>query len=110
MRLVVKKPPVSGLGPAVFPLRLLRGAHLNTACCQRQLGPAYVYILNLRFTRGVSPEVSSFFPSPDLHLLPWVVMLPVTAAATDVGIGELPGSPKAADSQFLHLSPVFTFF
>ena len=108
--LVVKKPGLSGLGPVVCPLRLLRGAHLNIACCQRRLGRASVYMFNLTLVRGVSREVSSFFPSPDFHLLPWVVMLPVLAAATVVGTGELPGALDATDSQVLLLSAVFVFF
>ena len=110
VRLVVRKPALFGLGPMVCPLRLLRGAHLSIACCQRRLGRASVYMFNLTLTRGVSPEVSSFFPSPDFHLLPWVVMLPVLAAATVVGTGELPGAPDATDSQVLLLSAVFIFF
>ena len=111
MRLVVRKPALFGLGPMVCPLRLLWGAHLSIACCQRRLGRASVYMFNLTLTRGVSPEVSSFFPSPDFHLLPWVVMLPVLAAATVVGTGELPGGREGtclghcSEHQTLLLTP-----
>lgn len=93
-----------------FTPHLLRGAHLNVACCQWWWGWVHIYFFNLTLTGRVSPEVSSFFPGPDFHLLPPVAMLPVTAAATVVGIGELPGAHSAAGSQFLLLSAVFTYF
>ena len=108
--LVVKKPPVCRLGHVVYPPRLLRGAHLNVACCQRWSGRFYIYFFYLTLTGRVSPDVSSFFPSPDFHLLRPMVMLPVSAAATVPGIGELPGARSAAGSRFLLLSAVSTGF
>lgn len=51
--LVVKKLPVCRLGRVVYPPCLLRGAHLNVACCQRWSGRFYTYFF-------ISPSLVEF--------------------------------------------------
>ena len=97
-------------GPCGLPTAPTAGRPPERGLLSAVIGAVLYLLFYLTLTGRVSPDVSSFFPSPDFHLLRPVVMLPVAAAATVPGIGELPGARSAAGSGFLLLSAVSTVF